>query len=342
MSRLDDYRAALLAAHADVSDEMLLRELDARDDEFVSFIVAHGLGPLWHERTGSDAFRESRFAAEAFYALQEKALREIDDVLGGINHAVIKGVANRAVLYANPALRACYDIDILVRSQDRQQAARALVDIGFTPSPSRRNISRELVLSRQGVDIDLHWALLREGRLRREFTGDMLARRQRKADMWMLAPEDNLFVLLVHPAFAKHLAGWQMGLHRVADLLAFLRTASFDASDVRNLLRSNGVGTAAWTTLRWTELLASPHVPDSLPQLVAGVQPGRLRKAWLEHWLQSDLSDRLTGFHWARLLGFSWLLHDSPGDALRAFRGRRRAAKRAGEDLAAFSGLLGE
>jgi hypothetical protein len=342
MSRLDDYRAALLAAHPQVGDEALRRELDARDDAFVSFVVAHGLGPLWHERTGSDAFRESRFAAEALYAAQEKALRDIDNALGGIEYAVIKGVANRAVLYPNPALRACYDIDVLVQPQDRQQAAHALVDVGFAPSPSTKNISRELVLSRHGVDIDLHWALLREGRLRKDFTADMLGRRQRVGDMWALGPEDNLFVLLVHPAFAKHLAGWQMGLHRVADLLAFLRTASFDEAQVKTLLRSNGVGAAAWTTLRWAQLLASPHIPDRLTAMMSGLQPGGFRRAWLDRWLQSDLSDRLTDSHWARLLGFSWMLHDTPGDALRAIRGRRRAARRAGEDLAAFSGLLGE
>ncbi len=41
-------------------------------------------------------------------------------------------------------------------------------------------------------------------------------RRRRERNTWMLNPEDALFVLLVHPAFAKHLSGLEMGLHRVA------------------------------------------------------------------------------------------------------------------------------
>ena len=36
--------------------------------------------------------------------------------------------------------------------------------------------------------------------------------------MWVPGAEDSLFLLLVHAAFAKHLAGWDMGLHRVADV----------------------------------------------------------------------------------------------------------------------------
>ena len=72
MSRLDDYRAILLAGHAEVGDPELRGALDARDATFVSLVVSHGLGPLWHERTGRDEFHQSRMAAEAQYAAQER------------------------------------------------------------------------------------------------------------------------------------------------------------------------------------------------------------------------------------------------------------------------------
>ena len=62
----------------------------------------------------------------------------------------------------------------------------------------------------------------------------------------MPSPEDTLFILLVHPAFAKHLAGWDMGLHRVMDPLIFLRTQDFDANLMLRLLQDNGVSAAAW------------------------------------------------------------------------------------------------
>ena len=60
MTRLDDYRSALRAGFAEVTDQALERTLDGRGEDFVAFIVDHGLGPLWHVRTGRAGFRESR------------------------------------------------------------------------------------------------------------------------------------------------------------------------------------------------------------------------------------------------------------------------------------------
>ena len=283
-------------------------------------------------------------AVEALYLAQENALREVDDALNGagIDYAVIKGAANRLFLYDNPALRACLDIDILVSPEARGSAALALADRGFEPAPEARNISRVVVMTRNDGDVDMHWSLLREGRLRHDLTPGMLARRRRQGDVWVLGPEDTLFALLVHPAFAKHLAGWEMGLHRIVDLLFWLQTQDFDWPTLRDLLKSNGVGTAAWATLRWAQLLAQPHLPAQLEMMLSDLEPGRLRRAWLNRWLRRDWSARTSDKHWLRLLGLSMFLHDTPGDSMRAFRGRRRAQRRSGEDLAAFSKLLGE
>jgi hypothetical protein len=344
MSRLDDYRTALLAAHPDVAEERLVAALDERPNKFPRFVVDMGLGPLWHERTGRADFHESRLQAEALYLAQERSLDDIGAALdaAGIDHVAIKGAATRLLLYDNPAVRASFDLDLLVRSADRLEAAETISRLGFAPLPEARSISRELVLARSGTDVDLHWGLLREGRLRKDPTADILARRRRVGSAWVPSSNDMLFILLVHPAFAKHLGGWEMGLHRVADLLAFLGTQDFELPSVLALVRDNGVSAAAWATLRWTELLAEPHVPPNLPILLAELEPPRFKRAWLDRWLRNDLSDRLAAFHGTRLVAFSWTLHDTPADALRAFRGRRRAVRRSGEDLAAFAGLLGE
>jgi hypothetical protein len=341
MTRFDDYQSAMLAAYPDVSDTALDRALNAGGPRFVAFIVDHGLGPLWHQRTGRDEFHASRLSAEALFLAQENALREIDALLdsAGIEYAVIKGVASRLLLYENPAVRACHDIDLLVCPEDRVRATSALVDAGFTASPDVDSISRELVLSRDVVDIDLHWALLREGRLRTDCTADILARRRRSIDIWMLNNDDALFVLLVHPAFAKHLAAWEMGLHRVVDIVEWLRTQSFDWQAVRTRLEQNGVQTAAWATLRWVQLLTHPHSPAGLDAMMADTCPGRLRRAWLDLWLRNDLSERTSGAHWARLAGFSLFLPDTPRDAARAVAGRQRARRRRGADLSAFNEL---
>ena len=343
MTRLDDYRSALLAAFPDVADAELAAALEKSGPDFVSFVIDHGLGPLWHERTGRDEFHECRLSAEALYLAQAHALGEIDAVLdgAGIEFAVIKGAATRLLLHKNPAIRACHDIDLLVRPEDRVRSATALIESGFTAIPDTLNISHELVLSQGLVNIDLHWELLREGRLRSNCAADMLRRRRRENEMWMLDAEDALFVLLVHPAFAKHLAGWGMGLHRVADIVAWLRTQSFDWQVVRGMLEQNGVQTAAWATLRWVELLTHPHRLPGLNTMMSAIRPGRLRKAWLDRWLRQDFSERTSNAHWATLLGFSLFLHDTPVDAVRALVGRYRAHRRSATDLEAFRELPG-
>jgi len=341
MSRLDDYQSALLAAFPDVADETLIHALDSGAAQFVSFVVDHGLGPQWHLRTGRAEFHESRLAAEAFYLAQEHALKDIDAALerAGIENAVIKGAASRQLLYENPAIRACHDIDLLVRPEDRARAAIAIVETGFTAEPEARSISRELVLTRGDVYVDLHWALLREGRLRRDFADEMLGRRRRSGELWMLDAEDALFTLLVHPAFAKHLAGWDMGLHRVMDIIEFLRTQEFDWPSVCTRLEQNGVQTAAWATLRWVELLSGSQVNPMLVGMMQDVRPGRLRKTWLDYWLRKNFSARTSGMRLARLIGFSMFLHDTAGDSARAIVGRYRANRRSSADLAVFQDL---
>ena len=344
MSRLDDYRSGLLAANTDVSAGVLEKVLDDRGREFVTFVVDHGLGPLWHVRTGRDEFRVSRLSAEALYLAHEHALKEIDSVFerAGIEYAVIKGAASRVLLYSNPAIRACYDLDLLVRREDRVHAASSLVAAGFDALPEADSISRELVLSRDVVDIDLHWGLLREGRLRSDPTDDMIGRRRREKGIWMLSADDALFVLLVHPAFAKHLAGWEMGLHRVVDVISWLNTQSFSWDAARAQLEANGVQGAAWATLRWVELLTAQNSIPNLDTMMSDLRPGRLRRFWLDRWLRNNLSERTSNARWARLLGFSLFLHDKPSDAVRAFSGRRRAYRRGSADMTVFRELFDE
>ena len=101
----------------------------------MSFVIGHGLGPLWHARTGHAEFHESRMQAEAIFLAQDKALREIGAAMdaAGVEHVVFKGAANRMLWYANPAVRACLDLDVLVRL--RRQIRRG-------ESPGRSGICR--------------------------------------------------------------------------------------------------------------------------------------------------------------------------------------------------------
>jgi len=343
MSRLDDYRTALLAADPHQSAEGLVAVLEERGSRFAPFVIDHGLGPLWHLRTDRPEFRDSRLAAEAKFLAQENALRHLDERFDdvGLEYVVVKGAANRLLLYDNPALRVCHDIDLLVNPEDRVSAARLLAAAGYVAHPDVENISRALVLTSRDVDIDLHWGLLREGRMRTDPTASMLDRRRRVDDLWMLSAEDALFALLVHPVFAKHLAGYGMGLHRVLDVIRWMETQSFDWQIVVELLEQQGLCVAAWATLRWVEMLADRNPPDRLAEIIEGLAPGRLRAAWLNRWLERNLSQRTAGTHWLRLLAFSVFLHDTPADSLRALAGRCRAHRRQEEDQADFGEVVG-
>ena len=342
MRRLDSYRLAMLAAFPEVPDQKLVEAMEAGGPTFPYFVEEHGLGALWHERTGREEFRAARRLAEALYLTQEQALKDIDSILqeAGIEYAVIKGGANRLLLYGNPAIRACHDLDILVKPEDRVSTAKALHAADFMPRIDPANISRELVMSRNRVDIDLHWALLREGRLRADPTAAMLARRRQINDTWALGPEDTFYLLLVHPAFGKHLSSWNMGLHRVTDVIYWLNTQPTDWPTVREQLQASGVQTAAWATLRWVKMLAQENAPDSLDAMLADLSPGALRRRWLERWLRKDLSKRLAHNNWVRLLGLSLFLHDRPNDVVRALAGRYRASRRREADTWAFREIV--
>jgi hypothetical protein len=160
--------------------------------------------------------------------------------------------------------------------------------------------------------------------------------------MWMLSTEDALFLLLVHPAFAKHLASWEMGLHRVADILLWLQTQPFDWPTLKARLDRNGVLSAAWASLRWLQMLTESNYPTVLDTMLADTCPGQLRQSWLDRWLRLDLSERMSSVHWPRLVAFSPLLHDTPRDAFRALAGRCRAHRRRHSDLGAFHELFGQ
>lgn len=310
----------------------------------MSFVIDHGLGPMWHERTGRSEFRNSRMTAEALFLMQQDALREIDAALSGqgIDYVVIKGAANRLLLYDNPAVRACHDLDILVRPGDRLRAARVVVGLGYETVPVRRSVGRELMLTRNDVTVDLHWMLLRNGRLRHEFVDDVLAARRLFGDLWVPCGEDMLFLLLVHPAFAKHLAGWEMGLHRVADVAAWLAGQESDWHSVADRLVETGACTAAWATLRWTQLLMPALDTPVLTAMLDALQPGSVRRTWLDGWLRNDWQSRLDENRWIRLLAFSSFLHDSITDLPRAVLGRYGDSRRAATDLQEFEKLLGQ
>src|SRR5688572_13150303 len=218
MPRFAAPRTALLPAFQDTAPADLTRALAEGGPPLEALILNQQLGPAWHARTNAHPFAESHANAAMLYMRQAAAQREIDDLFAqrGIPYAIFKGAAIRELIYDDPSVRVCMDIDVLVSHDDRAAAARALVDAGYRLRVDPSLASHEVALASDLVAIDLHWELLRPGRTPSSTTGQMLARRQRHGERWILSENDALFVLLVHPALSKHLSTSQMGLHRVA------------------------------------------------------------------------------------------------------------------------------
>ena len=341
MTRFALSRRALLPVFSGGNRADLLRVLTEDGAPLEALILLHQLGPLWHACTNADCFRASRHHASLVYMKQQAALREVDTLLerGGVTYAVMKGAATRELIYDDPALRTCSDIDILVAPDQRIEAARILIASGYKLEVDPGVASHEVVLSKDIVAIDLHWDILRPGRTRVPVTDGLLARRQKHDGWWMLSDNDSLFLMLVHAAVAKHVSTSQTGLHRVADIALWWQRREVDWPSVRTQLSEHGLKTAAWTVLSWVQMLSADSFSPALSGPIASVRPGGLRTAYLRAWLDHDLTARLAKHHAVRLFGFSGFLHDRLSDAYRALGGWRQARSMAVADAGAFEDL---
>lgn len=274
-----------------------------------------------------DALYEARRSAAAGYLAQHAALERMDQLFAtrGIAYLVMKGAHVRECVYPDPALRLACDLDILISPADRQLAARALLDDGYTVHVQPDGISHEATFSCGLVDIDLHWHMLRPGRTRVDMTDGLLARRQRVKGIWGLSDNDTLFMMLTHPAFAKYVCSPNMGLGRVADFLLWIQHREVDWPAVMRLLETAGLKTAAWTMLRWFHSLATPEAGKVMNGWLKTLRPGRLRETYLLYWLTHNLPTRWLQRPLLIQLGFTLLLHDRLTDALHALRGRSQA-----------------
>ena len=185
----------------------------------------------------------------------------------------------------------------------------------MTPLIDPRNLSHEVAIFDGHVHVDLHWRLFRPGRSRFELAATLLERRQRRSDLWLLDDSANLLVMLVHPAFAKHVCGPAAKLVRLVELDRLIREAKADLEWVLAVVPKAGLRTAAWSTLYWLRALLDTPVDE---RLLRRLRPGRLHRAYLAYWIDHDLPTRLAGIPFAVQGAFTLALHDRPADAFKA------------------------
>jgi len=335
-----EHRQALaLAFSAPQSDEFAQAVDWLRTDERldrVAFLVHHGLAAGVADRlrrldilfsiptNGRETLTNELRNASVSYLTQSHSLAAIADALerADIAYVTLKGAAIRDDVYSVPSLRVAGDIDLLVHPGSRGAAADLLTRLGFSERLDERESAHERTFSRGRVDIDLHWDILRPGRSRRPIVDSLLSGRVRGVKTWRLSDADTVFLMLVHPAFAKYVCSPHMGLNRVLDFLFFTGSRAIDWSAVEARLDETGMKAAGWCTLRWFQHV-SPSTLAVPVSVLDAISPGKLRRAYLDFWIRHDLPGRLLNrADWMIQGAFTLFLHDRASDAWKALAGR--------------------
>lgn len=339
------HRLALVVLTPNLTADCLRRAINEIEQFgprfYTDFVRGQGLSSCWHlaieqhglaDAVGQDAYlalRQARIEETVSYMAQKAGLKEIDRLFEAkeICYAVFKGGYVREVVYSDPTLRPASDIDILVAPEQRLATINAMKEAGFLLTVDPANVSHEANLCKDGICIDLHWDILRPGRTRVPTVGELLAHRCRHGDIWGLDDVGVVFLMLVHPAFAKYICSPNMDLNKVVDFALWVSRRSIDWDAVARLLQKTGLCAAAWSVLKWYGMLIEPGqlpVPD---EFVRRIAPGLIRQRYLTRWLESNLPTRWLE-HPARIqFGLTLFLHDRPADALHALTAIRRARR---------------
>ena len=155
-----------------------------------------------------------------------RVLGRLDEA--GIAAIALKGVALSQLLYGDPTLRVCSDIDILVPWEKGFRAFEALQSVGYTCALTssffwrlllRHDIEYPLLREQEGFQylVEIHWGVLWGGRsetkVMREIWREARPARVLGISAYDLSPEWQLLVLAAHAA--RH--QWQ-GLKWLVDL----------------------------------------------------------------------------------------------------------------------------
>ena len=318
--------AADIAWPDDAFTAFLRQTSGAEQENFAAYLATQGLAGHWLVRLRQNSAMEQ---SNLFTILQQREKPDAMCYLGqqraiaiaeerfskrGIPYAVMKGAHVRELLYPNPAIRPAVDVDILIARQDRFKAVEILAGAGFAAQVNPATVSHEVSLTDTISTIDLHWDVLRPGRVHASLAKGMLERRGRCQNFFALSPQDELFLLLFHPVFTKYLTAPHARLVGVADLFLWGKNLTIDWDKICRLCVRYRLTTAAWLVASYVRLLTDSHTFDDFITLM---RPSAMKAAWLDRWLRQDYSSRfLRRPNFIKLL-FTLPAHDRYGDALR-------------------------
>lgn len=319
-------RLATDPAQADTALEELL-QLHAATD-IVNYLDYNCLAPLSFQHCTGQAcaqrhptlineLRERTIQALVISQQQGVAISHVHRTLSqaGIPYALFKGAAARLSLYSSPHLRPAADIDLLVSPSNRDRAIQALSASGLKPGGLAENHSHEVVFMHSQVEIDLHWHLLRPGRLSPHSTDDLLRDTVTLASGYsILAPEATLSVQLIHPTHAKYVSSpWAKDI-RIVDLMRLIDKHPIDWEQLAQRIKSYRGATAAWCNLLWMAAVSDIPIPAAFVQAVA---PSPLKQRYLARWILGGLVQRYCRHRNLMRFGFTLATHDNAIDSFR-------------------------
>lgn len=157
-------------------------------------------------------------------ALAAELLRLIKDFArADIDVLSFKGPVSAILVHGDMAMRACGDIDLLVKPQDHQQAERLLQQQGYTIEQRFENAMQSTLWHKQrGVDIDLHWGIPPDTlKLHSEYLWENLEPINLLGQpVPTLSPVDTLLVTAIN-AVKEY---WRSSLHHLSDIATLTST----------------------------------------------------------------------------------------------------------------------
>jgi hypothetical protein len=308
-------------AETTLIEEFSTFDEQARND-YLDFILLNRLGPSLLDQLGSHIITKLWSAEQtkglhdtcrqvAIHYLQQKAtILEITTILENhaIPHAIFKGAHTRELVYPKAASRPSSDIDILINENDKEAVISHFASQGFKLYSSAQNLTHQVSLVKGNAAIDLHWHILRPGRVAKTLTGTLLDNRMKYGDHWSLKNEENLFLLLIHPVFTEYSLATQSRLDLMLDLIYWLKTQEIEWEHILKLLKQTSLRTAAWITLSYLHILTGVTIPQNV---MDDITPGRLKKWYLRKWIDTDLPAQYRTRPFIAKTGFTLFAHDS-------------------------------
>jgi len=230
-----------------------------------------------------------------------------------------KGPVLSAMLYGDPALRACQDIDVLVRADDvprvlelLQQRGYQLVERAIDPAEDHH---QPLAHARTGILVEIHWDIVSLKHGYRLSTNDFWQRLQPVAvngrPIAAFSPDDMLLLLCVHGT--KHY--WR-SVKWIVDVARLMEACDIDwprvLHEARRLRIENQLALGLLVAQRF---LDSQLPPD---------ETAFLRRKFIARWLARIHEGQLAGR--SELYPFiegsitEWLVHRSPKSGWRLIR----------------------